>query len=304
MVVHHLKRFFESSEIMFLLAIVLPFFFGESPFSLKFGIELCLGLVMFFSIRPFLKHRFELHKHFRPMAVSIFLNYVLLSLFYVMAAYLLFGTGNDFFTGYLMMAIVPPAIAIIPLCYLSKCDIDSADAGIFVSFAMSLVIIPLTVYLVFGKSVDFLMLFKVILLLIVIPVFLAYLFRHSSSKFFSYSKAATNICLALVIFISTSFNKAVFFNFSDPAVVKVYIINALGIFGLGILVYHVSKWLLADGEAINYSLYASQKNVGTSITLGIFLFNPKTAVPAIIALLMQFVYLIVFEELFVKRRKE
>ena len=304
MVMHHLKRFFESTEVLFLLAIILPFFFGDSPFSLKFGIELCLGLVMFFSIRPFLKHRFNLHKYVKPMVLSIFFNYILLSAFYIVAAYLLFGTGSDFFTGYLLIAVVPPAIAIIPLCYLSKCDIESADAGIFVSFAMSLIIIPLVIYLVFGKSVNFLMLFKVIMLLIVIPVFLAYLFRHSDSKVFSYSKAMTNICLALVIFISTSFNKAVFFNFSDSAVVKVYIINALGIFGLGIFVYYLSKWLLARDEAINYSLYASQKNVGTSITLGIFLFNPKTAVPAIIALLMQFVYLIVFEELFVKNKKD
>jgi BASS family bile acid:Na+ symporter len=304
MVVHHIKRFFESTEIMFLLAIMLPFFFEQSPYTLKFGIEICLGIVMFFSIRPFLKHRFDLRKHARHMITSIALNYVMLSAFYLAAAYLLFGTGNDFFTGYLLIAIVPPAIAIIPLCYLSKCDIESADAGIFVSFAMSLVIIPLAIYLVFGRTVDFLILLKVMLLLIVIPVFLAYLARHSRSRVFSHSKAIVNICLALVIFISTSFNKEVFFNFSDPMVVKVYIINALAIFGLGIIVYHLSKLIFAKDEAVNYSLYSSQKNVGTSITLGVFLFNPKTAVPAIIALLMQFVYLVVFEEVFVKRKKD
>ena len=295
------KKVFEKTELILALSIVLPLLLAVDLSSFKIGIEICLGVVMYFSIRPFLGHKLHRESSWL-LAVPVIINYVLLSGVYLILAYIFLGVGNDFFTGYVLIALVPAAVAIIPFCYLSKCDEETADIPFFVSFFLSLIIIPLALNFLFGKNINYVALARIILIIMITPMFIAYMTSKSKSKLFDYSKSITNICLGLVVFISISLNRKVFFDFSNSDIIYVYLINFLVIFGLGLMVYFVSRWLVKE-EAVTYSFYASQKNVGTAITLGVLLFNPNTAVPAIIALALQFMYFIFFEELFVKKNK-
>ncbi|MBU2560702.1 MAG: hypothetical protein KKD17_00230 [Nanoarchaeota archaeon] len=296
-------RFFERTEVMLALSIILPLLFAVDVSGLKVGIELGLGVVMYFSMRPFMGQKFHFQKNLKAMVSLILVNYVLLSGVYVLLGLVFFGVSHDFFTGFILIALVPPAVSIIPFCYLSKCDSETADVPVFISFVLSLFIIPVTLFLLFGKTVDFQALARILVIIILVPMYLAYRTYRSDSRLFDYEKALTNICLGIVIFISMSINRGVFFDFAADGVLYVYLVSFLAIFGTGLAVYFISR-RLAPGSAVAYSFYASQKNVGTAITLGIFLFNPDTAVPAIIALAMQFIYFILFEELFVKRRTE
>ena len=66
------------------------------------------------------------------------------------------------------------------------------------------------------------------------------------------------------------------------------------------LVYFIAKLNFEKSEAINFSLYASQKNVGTAIAIALLIFNPVVAVPAVIALVVQFLYFLVFERIVLK----
>ncbi|MBW2967418.1 hypothetical protein KY362_02940 [Candidatus Woesearchaeota archaeon] len=144
-------------------------------------------------------------------------------------------------------------------------------------------------------------LIRIIVILLVVPMILAYMTCRSKSSIFSLSKAIINICLAGVIFISISLNRAIFFDLTNKDILYVYLISLAVIFGLGLLVYAASRKLFSD-DAVAYSFYATQKNVGASIAIGIFLFNTDTVVPAIITLAIQFIYFIIFEEVFVKKR--
>ncbi len=255
---------------------------------------------MYFSLRPFLGSRFHIKNGKITLMMPVIISYALLSLAYVVLAYIFFGTAHDFFIGYVLIAITPPAVSIIPFCYMSRCDPETADIPVFVSFLLSIFIIPAVLFSLYGKTIDVQALFRILTIVMLIPAFLAYKTHKSKSRLFNYSKAAINISLAAVIFISMSLNRTVFLDFNNKDIIYVYIINALVIFGLGLLVYAASKKLFPE-DAIAYTFYATQKNVGTSITLGIFLFNPDTAVPAIIALAMQFIYFIFFEQIFVKK---
>ncbi|MBW2971503.1 hypothetical protein KY359_00565 [Candidatus Woesearchaeota archaeon] len=297
-----LLRLLERTELILALSIALPLLLSVDVSRLKIIIEIGLGIVMYFSLKPFMGHKFSFRNGTWEFAKPILINYALLSGAYVLLAYLFFGPGHDFFTGYVLIAIAPPAVSIIPFCFISKCDAETADIPVFISFLASLVIIPATLFLMFGKTIDFTVLMRVMAIVIIIPMFLAYKTCMSRSGLFDYSKAIINICLAAIIFVSISLNRAVFFDITNTDVIFVYIISLLVVFCLGVLTYSLTRKVSAD-DAVTYSFYATQKNVGTSITLGIFLFHPDTAVPAIIALAMQFIYFIFFEEVFVKRKR-
>ncbi len=294
-----LKNWLENTEIILLLSMALPFILPLDVNNFKFVIELVLAIIMFFSIKSFFVHKFVLARNIKPMVASVFLNYILFPAILLALAFLLLK-NDALLICYVLIAIVPPAISIIPLCYLSKCNLQVADSSIFVSYLLSLAIIPVTLLALYGKSVEFMLITRVLLVVIVIPTFLSFIFRRSRASIFDYSKAIVNLCMGILLFVSVELNRAAFLDFSNPEIIYVYLINFLAIFGTGILVYHFTKHVSGFRNAVNYTLYATQKNTGTSITLALALFNPIVAIPAIIIMVLQFLYFIVFEKIIIR----
>jgi predicted Na+-dependent transporter len=297
-----IKDWLEKTEWVFATAIILPFILGLNVAEFKFLIEVSLGIVFFFSIRPFFRHKFILHENVAGIISSNLINYILHSGAYLLLA-TLFLANDGLWTGYLLLAIAPPAISIVPMCYLSKCDPEVADSAIFVGYLLSLIIIPTTLFVMYGKTIDFMILAKIMLVLIILPGLLSYAFKKSKSKVFNYGKAITNTCLGVAIFISISLNKGAFLDFSNPQIGYIYLINFIAIFATGFLVYHAFKKASGHEKAVNYGLYASQKNAGMAITIGLLLFTPVTAIPAIVAMAMQFAFFIFFEKVILEYDK-
>jgi len=88
---------------------------------------------------------------------------------------------------------------------------------------LSLFIIPGVLYLLFGKTVDFNALGKILAFIIIIPMYLAYKTYKSGSKVFNFEKPITNVCLGIIIFISMSINRDVFLSFSFDGILYVYL---------------------------------------------------------------------------------
>ena len=293
--VSYLKSLFERTELVLLIAVIVPLIFNINVHFLESWISFILGIVMFLSIRPFFSQKINALRDWKKILLSILLSYVLLSGVYLFVASLFFPLSSDYFIGFLLLAIVPPAVSIIPLCYLTKCDIKVADTAIFVSYLLALIIIPLTSYLVFGKNFDFLQLLSSLAVIIVVPTILAYFSRHSKSKIFSYTKLLTGLLIGLVLLISVSLNRSSLLNVADVGIRHILFINLGVIFGLGLLTYYISKKFVSQGDAIDYMLYATQKNEATGIAIALVLFNHAVAIPLISAVVVQFLFFIFFE---------
>lgn len=293
----NLRSLSERSGLVFILAILLAFLIPGNMSSLKIGIELTLGIVMFFAIRPFFKKPVTVKGKMGYVLHSILLNYILLSGVYIALAYLIIGPSNPYFIGYVLIALVPPAVSIVPLCYLTHCDQESADIALFTSYILALIIIPVGLFVVLHAQFDYGIIARIIIILIIIPTSAAYFFAKSELKLFEYSKSITNLAIGLLIFISVALNKQTLLDFTNPVLIKIYLINAVAIGITGTAVYLIARRTREHKESTNYALYASQKNVGTAITLAVFLFNPLTAIPAIIALILQFIYFIILERI-------
>lgn len=289
-----IKDIFSSTEFVLILAIFLGLLL-KADASLKMFIDYLLGIMMFFSIRQFFKHKLNIRERYKSIFISVLLSYVLLSGLFLLFGSLFFKPLSPYHIGFILLAIIPPAISIVPLCYATKCDPETADASLFLSFLLSLLIIPLTMYALFHQSLDVWILVKIMLTIIVVPLILAFLFRKVKSSIFNYTKIITNICLGFVLLIAVSLNRNAFFVF-DSTMLKIYVAVALAIFGSGLLVYYISKKYFSMPEAINFSLYASQKNEGTALAIAVLMFTPATVIPVVIALVMQFIFFVILKK--------
>jgi BASS family bile acid:Na+ symporter len=285
----------KKTELILISSIILGLSVSLTADIFRTFIDYILGIVMFFSIRPFFQHEFNIHTRFKSILLSILFNYGLLSGLFLIFASLFFEPLTPFYISFILLAVVPPAISIVPLCYLTQCDPETADASLFASFFLSLIIIPTALSFIFGKSINILMLIRVIMVIIVIPIILAYFSRKSENRIFDYTKSISNVCIGLVIFIVISSNRSVFFIFNTD-IIKIYIAVIISIFGGGLLVYYVTKRFFSRAESINFSLYASQKNEGTALAIAVLFFTPSTIVPIIIALVCQFIYFMIFKK--------
>lgn len=290
------KDLLEKTGVILLVFIVLGFFLSLSTTLFRYAVDYLLGIMMFFSIRPFFQHKLNIRKRLKFMVLSLFLNYVVLSGMFLILAYLLFEPLSPYRAGFFLLAIIPPAISIVPLCNLTQCDPETADASLFFSFLLSLIIIPVAISVLSSKSFDIMPLLRIMLVVIIIPLVLAYLARKSPNKIFDYTKAISNVCIGLVLFIAISLNRHSFPNF-DTDLLKIIITVVLAIFALGFATYHITRKYFPESEARNFALYATQKNEGTALAISIAMFAPATVVPILIALLGQFIYFLIFERL-------
>ena len=291
-----LKRFFENTELIFSLALILPLLFAFKVEGLKFLIDILLGVVMFFSIKPLFKHKLYIKKKLKPALFSVGLNYVFLSGFVLVMSFLLFEPG-DLLTGFIILAILPPAVSIMPLNFLLKGDSGTAIIALFISYIIALIVLPLTFLFVFKQTFDMALLLRVMFVIMVLPFIAAYLTRKRDYKVFSYGKALINMFLGCIIIIAVSVNRESILSFT-PGLGNVYLLSALiPIFGL--LVYYLAK----DGgkaAAVNYSLYTVVKNRGLGLALALFFFSNQVAIPLIIGLITEVVYFIIFKKFIVK----
>jgi len=295
-----IKNVLEKTELIFSLALILPLLFAFDLNNWKFLIDILLGLVMFFSVRPLLKQKKSDEKILLSTFISIFLNYIILSAVIIfLAAFLI--EDRDLFFGFLVIAMTPPAISIIPFSYLCNGDTKTGIAAIFFSYFIGLMVMPVSLLWILGSSIDMFVLLRILLILIVVPFIIAYFLRNAKFKLFDWSKAFVNLFLGIAIVIGMSMNRAAFFSF-DSSVFYMFLIHIIGISLIGWLSYFIFKRFTTKRRAINYSLFSSYKNLGSAITISIFLISPKAAVPAIIGTVVQFVNFIVFKWIVGKNR--
>jgi BASS family bile acid:Na+ symporter len=289
-----IKDILGKTEFMLILSILIGLAIIVHPLS-KVAIDYLLGIMIFFSIRPFFTHKLNIRERYKPIIFSVLLSYILLSGLFVIFGLLFFDILSPHNIGFILLAIVPPAISIVPLCYATRCNPETADASLFAAFMLSLIIIPLSMYLIFQKSVDMWMIIRIMMTIMIVPLILSFLMRKVKSKIFEYTKAINNICLSLVLIIAVSLNRNAFF-ILDSDILKIYAGVFLAIFGSGLLTYFILKRYYVRREVINFTLYASQKNEGTALAIAVSMFTPDAVIPIIFALVTQFMFFILFKK--------
>jgi BASS family bile acid:Na+ symporter len=238
----------------------------------------------------------QFRNYFRDILLVFVINYIFLSGLILLTNYLLIG-DPDLYVGFVVMAAIPPAVAVLPFTYLLKGEMTVSLIGTASLYLLALVVAPFISFQFLNVGeIDSLKLFSVLIQLILIPFIASRLLLKW--KFFHQVKGNMNIFVnvgfLVVIYIVIGMNRSTFLSHFE-ILVLVSSIAFLRTFVSGHLVDLFSRLLGIDRQRrMSYVLFGSFKNLGVAASIAIILFNERAAIPSAVTIPFELIFFVWF----------
>lgn len=229
-----------------------------------------------------------------PAILGILMSYVVLAGFILgMSAIII--NEEDIWKGFIVLAIVPPAVAVIPFTEFLKGNSTYSLVGIIGAYLGALIIMPLIVFGVLGSSsFDLGRLSIITILLIIAPLVISrlLLWKGIDEQLESIKGTITNWCFFVVSYTIVGLNQDVFIR-QPLSLVPVAAIAIASTFFLGLVIECVGKLFRIDPKiTTSLVLLGTIKNYGLAGGIALALFSKQTALPATVSTIFMFVYVI------------
>jgi BASS family bile acid:Na+ symporter len=273
-------------SIVFICAFILGLVFPQYSPIFEDYFFLMLGTIMFLSLLDLEFTRKIGSK--RDILLVLFFNYGVLGGF-------LIGVGSffdlSFFQGFVIMAVAPPAVAVVPFTYILHGDLKLSLMGEAFAYLSSVFIAPITVFLIFGKTVDYVELLKILVEFIILPMFLAFIVSRMPfyRKIKDKRDYLVNILMFLLIYTIIGLNSEDFFRVE---VLDLFIVGFFKAFGLGFSVFYLLKRMNRK-KRISYTLFSSYKNCGISAAVALDIFGKQASLSSIMVIPFELLFFIV-----------
>jgi BASS family bile acid:Na+ symporter len=284
-----------NRNVLLILSIILALPAGQAAPYLEPLVLPALGLVMTLALLEVSGASFRSARGLvLPVLVGLALNFGVNGGL-VLALSALMAPGKAIFTGFVLVAAAPPAIAVVPFTALLRGDRTFAFLGTIGCYLGALVITPLMAVGLLGTTfIQPFRIFKILVMLILLPLLISRLLRraHLVDYLEPVRGALTNWSFALITFTIVGLNRELFLR--DPAALLAPMVIALVCtFGLGWAISGVAR-LFGLGREITVSLVmlGTLKNSALAGGLALSLFNKQTAVPATVCAIFLIVYFI------------
>ncbi len=230
----------------------------------------------------------------QPVIWGIVMNYFLLSGVILLLAFLIVS-DPALWTGFVLLASVPPAIAVIPFADVLNGHRGYALFGTMGAYLAGLVIMPIMALLFLGDQfLQPVRLLIIIAQLIVLPLILSrVILAFGWDSFIKKIKGpVTNWSFFVVVFTIVGLNRDIFLSHPQD-LWPVLIIAFVSTFGLGTIIDLISKTLKQDkAKTVSLMLLGILKNYGLAGGVALNLFSNKTALPATVSVIFMVVYMI------------
>ncbi len=284
-----------NRNVLLISSIVLALLAGQAAPFLEPLVLPALALVMTLALLEVSGASFRTAKGLVvPVLVGLALNFGLNGGL-VLALSALMSPGKDIFTGFVLVAAAPPAIAVVPFTALLRGDRTFSFLGTIGCYLGALAITPLAAVGLLGTAfIQPLRIFWILVMLILLPLLISRLLRraHLMDYLEPVRGALTNWSFALITFTIVGLNRELFLH--DPAaLLSPMVIALISTFGLGWAISGAAR-LFGLGREITVSLVmlGTLKNAALAGGLALSLFNKQTAVPATICAIFLIVYFI------------
>ena len=229
------------------------------------------------------------------MLTCILSNYLIFGALLLVPAWLL-TDSQGVWIGFVVIAATPPAIAIIPFSFNLNGDTNYSILGVFGGNMMGILITPLIFFLFLGKGlIDPMALVKILLTMLIIPLFVSRLFRHRLIYPLIDSYRGTIIDYGFFLIALTIIGLSRDLLFQNPEMIMVPALIFLFVqFIIGSLFKVYMKKRMADKKRIvSLSLMITVKNSGFAAVVAISLFeDPMIFLPAaILSVMMPMFYI-------------
>ncbi|MGQ9646206.1 MAG: bile acid:sodium symporter family protein [Thermodesulfobacteriota bacterium] len=292
-----LVRLLKNSNLAFLAAFLLGIFLGGPASSLKAAILPALVLVMTLSTTQITLSEITHFKNYLRDILLVFgINYIFLSGLILLANWLLVK-DDDLYVGFVVMAAIPPAVAVLPFTYLLRGEMMVSLIGAASLYLLALVVAPfISLQFLDVAKIDPLKLFSVLIQLIFIPFVASRLLLKWG--LFHRVKGNLNILMNLgffiVIYIVIGINRSAFLSHFE-ILLLVSSIAFLRTFVSGHLVDFLSRLMRVDRQRrMSYVLFGSFKNLGAAASIAIVLFNERAAIPSAVTIPFELIFFVWF----------
>jgi BASS family bile acid:Na+ symporter len=217
-----------------------------------------------------------------PFAAGIILPYLVLGVLLLSLAYL-FISNDNIRIGFVLVAAVPPAVAVIPFTAILKGDVSYTLAATVSAYLAALLVMPLMFFLFIADELSqTCKLIEVIILLIILPMVVSriILFFNWQEKIDRFRGPVTDWGFFIVLYTLVALNRDLIFARPDLLLPVVLIIFG-AIFILGFIVEKAGSLLNRDrAQTTSWVLLSTLKNQGIAGGLAVTLFPEETALPS------------------------
>jgi len=219
----------------------------------------------------------------KPGGLALLLNYGLLAGALIGLSHL-FIDDPQLRAGYVLIAAVPPAVAVIPFTYRLGGDVSFTLIGSVAGHLAAFVMTPLITIAVLGSSlVEPKQLLLALLQLIAAPFVVSRLVRMSSRVvdwLNRYRGTLVNWGFFVVVYTIIGLNRSAFLSFS-PGMLGVVLVSALCTFGIAFFTFGVSRIAgVVAPTRVSYAVMAAWKNYGLAGAIALLYFGEAAALPA------------------------
>jgi BASS family bile acid:Na+ symporter len=230
----------------------------------------------------------------KPSLAGILMTYVILSGAILLVSALLIHDKN-LWIGFVLIAAVPPAVAVIPFTAILEGNVSSTLSGTMASYLAALLIMPLMFWIFIGTGfADPDKLFRIMLLLIVLPLILSrvILYFNWQDQIAPVRGLLTDWGFFIVLYSIIGVNRDLIF--SRPlTIMPVAGVVVATTFVLGWAIQKIGVLFKVDKKnIISLVLQGTLKNQGIAGGLAIALFEKEAALPSAIYSISMILYII------------
>jgi BASS family bile acid:Na+ symporter len=289
-------KLLRNRNLILVLAIVLGLVIGEPVATRTEPLVLpLLALIMTLSVTNVTSREFtSLREMPRAILLSLLLNYVVMGGTTLLLACWLIG-DKDLWAGFVVLAIVPPAVAVLPFSHLLGGNTLFSLVGLTGAYLAALIIMPAVMTLFLGAGFfDPVKLLTILGELILIPIVFSriLLFTGLMKRIAPWRGTIVNWSFFVTLFTIVGLNRQAFFG-DFATLIRVIIIAVAVSFALGYIIGLVTRALHVDrGTSISLVLMGSLKNYGLASGILLTLFGERAAIPASVCTVFGILHLV------------
>jgi BASS family bile acid:Na+ symporter len=275
-----------NNRFIFALALVLGLVVAGGAEYLEPSLVPLLGLIMTLSILEISAKTFlELRKIIRPTILALVLNYIVLSGVIIGMSALILDDA-DLHTGYVLVAAVPPAVAVIPFTFQLGGNTRFSLVGDVAAYIAALAITPAISLLFLGTSfIETERLLIVLGELIIGPIILSRIVRRTPlmSSVEKWRGPVVNWSFFLVFYTIVGLNSEAFLG--EPGeLLRIAAVAFVSTFVLAWAIERVSRIAGVDrADRISLMLLGTRKTYGVAGAIALIFFDARAAIPAAVA---------------------
>jgi len=275
----------QNSSFILLLSIALGLAFPGPAEVTKGLITPALMLMMAFSLTEVdISQTASWRIYLKSSLWGLFLNYGLLSGLILLLSYNL--PDEALRQGFIVMAAVPPAVAILPMTRLLQGDALLSLCSVALSYLASLLLMPAIIFVFTSQTgISLIYLVQISLALILLPA----LASRAAARIPINPVLPINLGFFLVTYTVIGLNHGALWQ-GSAAVAAIALART---FAIGLIIYAAA--LLAGRSrsiAISYTLLGSFKNLGLAAAVSLMLFGPAAGLPSAFAVMAETAFFI------------